>query len=125
MLSYELEKMVLQYINCEITIEQLEDWLVPRLPVFLRLPHSSDSDVVAAIELGLAEMSDEIRNEAEFREFLSDVLREHSTTRVICPPEQLYSTATSSNNKVMSPILLSPSAEFAMMVIDQQSYGST
>jgi hypothetical protein len=79
MLSYELEKMVLQYIRCEITIEQLEDWLVPRLPVFLRLPHSSDSDVVAAIELGLAEMSDEIRNEAEFREFLSDVLREHST----------------------------------------------
>ncbi len=74
MISSELRIMVLQYINSEISFEQLEEWIVPRLPVFLSDPNSVDADIVSAIELGLAEISDGLRNEEEFRELLNDEL---------------------------------------------------
>jgi hypothetical protein len=83
MLSYELKDKLLDFVEGKITTEQLEDWLVPRLPGFLASPDTADSDVIAAVELGLAEMADGIRTMAEFRDLLRDTLREQSSVQVV------------------------------------------
>ena len=54
MLSSDLRDKVLQFVETSITTSQLEEWLVPRLPLFLRTPDTVDANVVAAIELGQA-----------------------------------------------------------------------
>ena len=78
MISSDLKEKVLEFADSRITASQLEEWLVPRLPFFLRSPDSADADVVAAIELGLAEISAKIRTEAELRDDLMSVVRTHS-----------------------------------------------
>lgn len=72
MLSYELYDKVMQYIVGEISVSELEEWLVPRYPFLLRDPESDDSDLIGAIELGLAEMGSGIRTEEELKEELKD-----------------------------------------------------
>jgi hypothetical protein len=95
MLSLELKDKVLQYVDSKISLEQLEDWLVPRLPIFLRTPETADADVVAAIELGLAEISNETKTELEFRSLLRKALQ-GQTAVLVYPPQvrQTESTAT-------------------------------
>jgi len=80
--SPELRDKVSQFVDCEITAVQLEEWVVPRLRVFLHSPETADEDVVAAIALGLVEMSDGIRTEDEFRNLMKQVLREHPAASV-------------------------------------------
>lgn len=82
MISYELRNTLLQFVNSELDVEQLENWLVPRLPILLASPVSSDADVIAAVELGLAEINDGIRTLDEFRSGLSEVLSGFSSVLV-------------------------------------------
>lgn len=64
-----------QYLEGEIDLEALEDWLVPLLPVFLSLPDDSTAaQLVGVIELGRAEMSNEIIDEDELRESIQSFL---------------------------------------------------
>jgi hypothetical protein len=74
MLSTELRDTIQDFIAAKITIAQLEDWLVPRLPYFYRFPNTADADVVSAVELGLAEMTNGIRDKDEVRKDLKRVL---------------------------------------------------
>lgn len=78
MLSYELSEKVTKYLDKEISLSELEEWIVPRLPIFLQSPQSSDAEVISAFELGLAEMTDSIRTEDEFRKLLQQALSEQS-----------------------------------------------
>lgn len=64
---------------------QLEEWLVPKMPTFLKYPESADADVVSAVELGLAEMAAGIRTEENFREFLKQVLQEQTAVLTFFP----------------------------------------
>jgi len=82
MISFELRDRVYQFVDGEISAAQLEEWMVPRLRLLLESVESADADVVAAIELGLAEMSDGIRTEAQFRDLMKQVLREHAAASV-------------------------------------------
>lgn len=88
MLSSEFREKILEFIESNITAAQLEEWLVPKLPFFLRLPDTADADAVAATELGLAELNDGIRTIEELRSLLLDVLREYrvASIRVIGQP---------------------------------------
>lgn len=79
MLSLELKSKILQVVDTTMTIEEFEDWLVPELPVYLASPNSVDADVVAAVELGLAEMSDGIITKNEFLTLLKNIIREQET----------------------------------------------
>jgi hypothetical protein len=74
MISSELKDKVFQVINDELTVEQLEEWLAPRLPTFLASPNSADSDIVSAIELGLAEINDGIRTKDSLLRLLQSVI---------------------------------------------------
>ena len=82
MISLELRDKVYQFVEGEISATQIEEWVVPRLRLFLESVESADADVVAAIELGLAEMSDGIRTEVQFRDLMKQVLREHAAASV-------------------------------------------
>jgi len=82
MISLELRDRVRQFAYGEISATQLEEWMVPRLRRFLASVESVDADVVAAIELGLAEMSDGTRTSDEFRDLMKQVLLEHPVVSV-------------------------------------------
>ena len=77
MLSNELREKLLDFSEKAISIEQVEEWLVPRMPDFLQSPYSADSDVIAAFELGLAELDSGTRTEEEFRSLVKEALQEH------------------------------------------------
>jgi len=66
-----------QYLGHQITLEELEDWLVPHLPRYLSMEPCSESELAGAIELGLAEMSAEQRTEDEFRATLQEFVKTH------------------------------------------------
>ncbi len=103
MISLELRDRVRQFAYGEISATQLEEWMVPRLRLLLESVESVDADVVAAIELGLAEMSDGIRTEAQFRDLMKQVLREHAAASVFLRADTRDET-TSAN--LTSPLVL-------------------
>lgn len=107
MISSELKDKVFQALDSSITVEQFEEWLVPRLPAFLASPNSADSNVVAAIELGLAEMSDNIRTRDEFLMLLKTAIQEEETILTIYPPSSLpeFTVTSSSSSQTMQPTL--------------------
>ena len=67
MLSYDLREKVLAYAEGRITVEELEDWLVPRLPMYLTPEPSDDARLASVVELGLAELGDGLTTEGELR----------------------------------------------------------
>ena len=60
MLTSEVVNVVDRYLEKVITLEELEDWLVPRLPLFFKWPYSSLTDSITEIEVALADMSGQI-----------------------------------------------------------------
>ena len=99
MLSLELWQLASQFVESRLTIEQLEDWLVPRLPAIMQSPDSADADFAAVIELGLAEMSDGMLDDAQLREELAREMKKHQSVATIYPSMPVAQvTATSSSS---------------------------
>jgi hypothetical protein len=99
MLSSELRDKLVQFIQLGITTDQLEEWLVPRLPFLLRSPNTADADIVAAVELGLAEVTSGIRTLDEFRDYLKSALAEHPVTSVFYPASSITETGSANNTE--------------------------
>jgi len=74
MISQVLKEKIEQYLQATISAYDLEEWVVPRQPFFMRFPKSDDADLVSTIDLGLVEMSHGIRTEEEFKLMLQEVL---------------------------------------------------
>lgn len=81
---------VSDYLEYRITLEQLEDWLVRNLGLFLSPPSKEApddaSELAGTIELGLAEMSKGHRTEEEFRALVGEFIRSHDFI-LVCPFE--------------------------------------
>ena len=103
MLTSEIFNVVDQYLERAITLEELEDWLVPRLPLFFKWPYSSLTDLVTEIEVALADMSEQRRTEDEFRSLLNKILEQAQVVWVNYPAEDVMTHTESSNQA--SPIL--------------------
>ena len=89
-----------QYLKGEIALEALEDWLIPRLPLFLSLPDDDVvSQLVGTIELGRAEMSNEIIDENQLRESVQAFLASVETIHVRFGG---FQTASGSSNEVVT-----------------------
>jgi hypothetical protein len=97
MISFQLHEKVIRYLQDEIEIEQLEEWLAPRLSDFFQIPDSSDARVVSTIELGLAEMGDGILSLEEFHIMLSEELQKEIFTVLEAEPINSVSITGSSN----------------------------
>ena len=74
-ITSEIFVKVYQYLNREIGLEELEDWIVPRSVLLLGLPHCTAYELAGEIDLGLAEMSSGQRTEDEFRALLREFVK--------------------------------------------------
>lgn len=72
MLSYELYDIVMRYILGDMSLSELQNWLIPREPWILRRPESDDSDLVGAIEHGFVMIDHGVMTEEKVKEELSD-----------------------------------------------------
>lgn len=76
MVSAEFRDQVVKYVTGRITLDELEDWFLPRVFDLIVDPYSDDASLVGAIELCLAEMQDGIRSERDTKALLGSVLVE-------------------------------------------------
>ncbi len=81
MLSWELYDKAYCYLESEIPLSELENWYAPKLPILMRDPKSSDARVIAVIELGLAEMNNNILSENQLKDRLRNTLENHFVIR--------------------------------------------
>ncbi len=78
MISPELLQVCQSYLDRRLTLSQLEEWLIPLLPSLAQESNSGDAEISATIEQGLAEMTDRITTEVEFRDTLQHALGRQS-----------------------------------------------
>lgn len=104
MLSYELREQIIGYVHDEISLAQLEEWYVPRLSYFLEFPHSDDAEMIAAVELALAEVADGLIDEAEARSSLKEILESfgNTVTAPVSAAGYLSSTVTSTSSQIQT-----------------------
>lgn len=69
-ITSEIYRNTIRYLNNEIQLSDLENWIVPNLDKLLLLPEGPERDLAGEIELGLAEMINGHLDEHEFRETL-------------------------------------------------------
>jgi hypothetical protein len=96
-LTSEIFSKVFQYLDGKISVEDIEDWLVPHLYEFLTLHPCSAVELAGVLELGLAEMSSRQCSEDEFRSLLKKYIQEHDTITIDMRPPELVCTSSSGN----------------------------
>lgn len=101
MISSEIIEKVNQVIEGKTSIEELEEWLVPRLPFYVKVPVSPDANAVAFIELDLAELNAGIQTLTEFRLSLQQMLQENDIVVLYEYPERSNTITTSSDNELI------------------------
>lgn len=99
MISHALQSVVLEYIRSDIELEDLEDWLAPRLHSSFDSGSSADEDLVAEIELGLAEVADGTLTEDEFRQSLLSTIQQRSTIMPVDDDTEIVTSFGSSETE--------------------------
>ena len=102
MITSELRDILTRFVSSELSVEQIEDWIVPRLATLIEHPDSANSQVAAAVELALAELSTGIRSEAEARSLVKEALDEQRLTWVEYPEgtAEVTTSATAAEERV-------------------------
>ena len=72
--SIDIYSKVTDYIERNITLRELESWLVFMLPIYLSNPDSDAAVLASRIELGLAEINAEITTERLLRKQLKQFI---------------------------------------------------
>jgi hypothetical protein len=102
----EIESVARSYLEGELTLSELEEWLAPNLAILFQ---SSESDFVsrlaARIELAIAEMDTEGLGEDHVRDAIRDLLHPDSLVVVFATP---VSNEPSSSNLVELERLAEP-----------------
>lgn len=93
MISSALRDKILEFTQKRISLSDLEEWLVPQIPILISDPDSAESDLVAAIELGIADSEAGIRSSEDLIRFFEQVLSENTVISV-----NLSKTVTGSSN---------------------------
>jgi hypothetical protein len=73
-ITSEIYRKIIEYLNNEIRLPDLENWLLSNLGQILNLPPSPAQDLAGDIELGLAEMSNGHRTESEFKSMMRNLI---------------------------------------------------
>ena len=66
-MSFELSSRLQDYLRRRATLQDMESWLVPRLPLYLDDPDSAAGQLAGAIELLLSELHAGLRTERSLR----------------------------------------------------------
>jgi hypothetical protein len=91
----DIVNQISRYLNNEIQVGELEDWVVRNLPGLLKYPGSTAFDLAGTVELGLAELSIGEISEADFKSMLKGA----AARSVIRISEDGSALVTSSSNK--------------------------
>ena len=67
----ELHSKIYEYVSHKISLQELESWIVPRLPYFISQTDSSVEELASAVELCLAELQAGLRSQRSIRAFLA------------------------------------------------------
>jgi len=102
MFTSEFQEQVFQYIDGIISLSNLEDWYVPRLPMLVTSPYTEE--LVSTIELGLIEIGSGLKSEGEFKELLQEFIREHNTIRIQYPETDIVISTSASNQPITPPM---------------------
>ncbi len=102
MIISELQEQVFRYLDSIVSLSDLEEWYVPRLPMLVTSPYTEE--LVSTIELGLIEISSGLRSEDEFKELLQEFMREHNTIRIQYPDTDII-VSTSASNQSITPLM--------------------
>ena len=70
-MSMELHSKIYEYVSHKISLQELESWIVPRLPYFISQTDSSVEELASAVELCLAELQAGLRSQRSIRAFLA------------------------------------------------------
>jgi len=90
-ITSEIYRNTIKYLNNEIHLSDLENWVVSHLGTLLLLPEGPERDLVGEMELGLSEMTNGHLDEYEFRK---TILRLVETSKAEILPS-LFSAQTS------------------------------
>lgn len=107
--------MVYQYLEHAIGLEELEGWVLARLPLLFGSPDSAVADLAATIELGLAEIDDGLIEEKEFQQRLEAAIRVQETFTIFYPAESPI-IVTGSCNKPLRGVIPSDWSEIKQTV---------
>ncbi len=99
MYSLELREQIARYISSEISLEDLENWLVQNLPRLAVDPRSDDSSLAAAVDLCLVEYSAGLRTEESIKRYLSDALEEFKTVYINLNDASIISSSSLSKTE--------------------------
>jgi len=97
---------VSDYIERDITLSDLESWIVSMLHIYLSNPDSTAAILASRIELGLAEIRAKITTERSFRRILSQHISP-ATIRTRMYPESLGSDEAISSFSISETMDLS------------------
>ena len=106
----DIFQMTRAYLAGELTLDALQEWLVPRLGVFLADPESTSSQLAGLLELTFADIASCEADEEELRALVDEFLREHETIRLAGQMQ----TASANAMVAMGPFVAGsvPSTEF-------------
>ena len=104
-IATELLLNVSDYLSHRISLEELEYWLAPRLPLLLDAPDSVAGRIAGAIELYFAEFHDDLRTERSLRMSLRRYIAVQQNTWVSADPGIKAEVTTSANAFATGPSL--------------------
>jgi len=96
-MSFELSSRLQDYLRRRATLQDMESWLVPRLPLYLDDPDSAAGQLAGAIELLLSELHAGLRTERSLRAALRRYHTRLQTIWIRYPSVEAEDTATSSS----------------------------
>ena len=95
-LTWQIYRLLHDYVEDLRSLEELEDWLVPRLDMFLLLPPGSAArELMAAVELGRDELSSGQVTEPELKRSLKELLSQHTVTQVYLTDRLVWTGSSS------------------------------
>lgn len=99
MLTTDFLAKVHNYLAGSLTLEDLEAWIVPRLPALYALLPSSSTKLIDEIEFGLIEIDAGRLSELDFRQALQKAISEQPV--FVQYPEEEGVTRSGSSNTII------------------------
>ena len=78
-LSLDIFGVTHRYLAGDLTLDDLQEWLVPRLGGFLVDPHCTASELAGLLELCFADIAAGEADEDELRDLIGDFIRTNDT----------------------------------------------
>ena len=106
--SFEIISKVTEYVERDITLWELESWLVTKLPTYLDNPESTEGKLAVLVDLCLAELHDGIRAERGVRSVLAKYTAGLRLRWFEYPPTESSTLTSASSSPNPSRALLWP-----------------